>query len=43
MVAAGVTKEKKNNKFIVRLNIGKSSIYLGSYFDELEAARAYDT
>jgi hypothetical protein len=38
-----VTKDKKTNKFIVRLNIGKNSIYLGSYFDELEAAQAYDT
>jgi hypothetical protein len=44
MDAAGVTKDKhNNNKFIARLNIGQSSTYIGTYFDELEAAQAYDT
>src|SRR5690606_4820994 len=38
----GVYLDKRNNKWISRIQINYKSIYIGSYNNEIEAAKAYD-
>ena len=38
----GVSLNKKNKKWIVRIRNGGKQIYLGHFLDEIEAAKKYD-
>ncbi len=38
----GVSWDKKNKKWIVRIRNGGKQIYLGHFLDEIEAAKKYD-
>lgn len=38
----GVSKHSQNNRWIAQIGINNRTVYIGSFVDEIEAARAYD-
>lgn len=39
----GVSYSEKRNKFSARIRLGGKNHFIGEYFSELEAAKAYDS